>query len=106
MVEVQVARGPEGSVQEIECSGHAGFDDGEGLDLVCAAVSALTGALGLGLSEVLQSSAQLEVGPGSFRARVEATLPEEQALLKTMALALEQLGQHYPGFLIYRSRKA
>jgi uncharacterized protein YsxB (DUF464 family) len=103
MVEVSWRKDSTGHIWSLECSGHAGFD--EELDLVCAAVSALTGALGLGFSRVLSLPAALEAADGSFRLRLmpaqalHPEFPAAQVLLRTTVLALSEMIQHYPGFI-------
>ena len=72
-------RDSQGEIRGLRCSGHAAFDIEGGVDIVCAGVSALTGALALGLSEVVGKSAQV--------------------LLKTAVLALRELEKNYQGFV-------
>jgi uncharacterized protein YsxB (DUF464 family) len=103
VVSVQIVR-DHLSIRELACSGHAGFDDGNGFDLVCAAVSALTGALGIGFTQILPGCADVECGDGWFALRVKAHLSEvalgqTEVLLQSIALALTEMGQHYPGFI-------
>jgi len=103
MVEVDWQQDSEGRIWRLHCNGHAGFD-GE-LDLVCAAVSALTGALGIGFSKVLQLPCRLEAGDGRFLLQLSQDTgahPEfvqAQTLLKTTVLALSEMIEHYPGFI-------
>lgn len=93
-------------ILSLHCQGHAGFD--AELDLVCAAVSALTGALGIGFSKVLTLPHRIEVADGTFQLQLTAQ-PDHpdwkaaQTLLKTTVLALEELIAHYPGFIRRRS---
>lgn len=89
-------------VRFLECRGHAGFD--ADLDLVCAAVSALTGTLGLGFTRVLALPHRIEASDGNFRLQLteQPDHPDwkaAQTLLKTTVLALEELITHYPGFI-------
>lgn len=103
MVQVDWHQDPEGRIWRLRCQGHAGFD-GE-LDLVCAAVSALTGALGIGFSKVLHLPCRLEAGDGRFLLQLSQDTgahPEfvsAQTLLKTTVLALTEMIEHYPGFI-------
>jgi uncharacterized protein YsxB (DUF464 family) len=104
MVSVQLGRSRAGEVVSLICSGHAAFDNGQGLDLVCAAVSALTGALGLGLTEILSDSAAVECQDGYFSATLRPGLCPDQAvgarvLMDTVTGALLQMAEHYPGFI-------
>ena len=103
MVEVAWQEDHNGLIWSLHCSGHAGFD--QDLDLVCAAVSALTGALGLGFSRVLTIPVELQAGDGSFELQLHPRQPDHaefssaQVLLRTTVLALSEMIQHYPGFI-------
>ncbi|MBX3170944.1 MAG: ribosomal-processing cysteine protease Prp [Candidatus Eremiobacteraeota bacterium] len=103
MIQVDWQQDSEGNIWLLHCAGHAGFD-GE-LDLVCAAVSALTGALGIGFSKVLQLPCRLEAGDGEFLLQLSQETgahPEfvsAQTLLQTTVLALTEMIEHYPGFI-------
>ena len=107
MVKVDWKQDEQGLIWSLRCSGHAGFD--EELDLVCAAVSALTGALGIGFSKVLHLPCRLEAGDGRFFLQLSQDTgahPEfvsAQTLLKTTVLALTEMIEHYPGFIGRRS---
>ena len=108
MIDIVFSRYPNGShIATLQCSGHAGFDDGEGLDLVCAAVSALTGALGLGLTEKIQPPLQVMVGDGHFSLdlRPQQVNPPAHLLVDTITFSLIQLAQNYPGFCSVREQK-
>ena len=87
------------------CEGHAEFDE-HGQDIVCAAVSALTGALGLGLTEVAGLPLKPEVGEGVFRLRLPQLNPEQELqaalLLDTTVAALAQMEEVYSGFVEVR----
>ena len=98
MITIRIDKDPQG-ICALNCAGHAGFDDGEGLDLVCAAVSALTGALGLGLAE--KSHLAVTVGDGHFSVdlRGQDASSESRFLLDTVASSLVLLAQNYPGFM-------
>ncbi len=111
MVVVRFSRSQAGEILELCCSGHAAFDDGQGLDLVCAAVSALTGALGLGLTDVLSHCACIDCEDGLFAMRLKPDLTSVQSsgaqvLLETVARAFHQMAEHYPGFLVVESFSA
>lgn len=103
MIEIDWQQDPQGRVWSLHCEGHAGFD-GE-LDLVCAAVSALTGSLGIGFSKVLQVPCQLEAADGQFLLRLSPgtaahpEFPQAQTLLQTTVLALQEMIEYYPGFI-------
>lgn len=97
-------RDSQGEIRGLRCSGHAAFDIEGGVDIVCAGVSALTGALALGLSEVVGIDALQNESDGLL----DICLPEDisaeqwksaQVLLKTAALALRELEKNYQGFV-------
>lgn len=103
MVEVAWNEDDDGSITWLSCRGHADFEGG--VDVVCAAVSALTGSLGLGFSQVLTLPYQIAVQDGIFELRVDQGLQAHpdfraaQVLLKTTVLALAEMIQYYPGFI-------
>ncbi|CAN0293220.1 unnamed protein product [Phaeothamnion confervicola] len=105
MIDIRLKR-DKGRVVALECSGHAGFDDGNGLDLVCAAVSALTGALGMGLAEKASPPLQVAVGDGRFKVDLRKQPASEEAyfLLGVIASSLEMLTRNYPGFVQLKDR--
>ena len=87
-------RDSQGEIRGLRCSGHAAFDIEGGVDIVCAGVSALTGALALGLSEVV---GLLDIClPEDISAE---QLKSAQVLLKTAVLALRELEKNYQGFV-------
>lgn len=107
MIRVGIRRDRDGRVRELSCTGHARFDAEGGVDIVCAGVSALLGALAIGLTEVVRAPVSLDASDGSMRFRIPARLPEGQSasvqvLLETTVRALEDLQEHYAGFVRVR----
>ena len=107
MIRVGLRRDPRGRIRHLSCLGHARFDPEGGVDLVCAGVSALLGALAIGLTEVVGAPVSLRAGHGSLLVRVPARLPQEQSalvqvLLETTVRALQQLQENYQGSLKIR----
>ena len=104
MVEAHWEEDSASRLWRLECRGHAGFHD-EGPDLVCAAVSALTGVLGIGFTKVLNIPCQVAASDGHFFVSLaheqvdHPQFPSAQALLRSVALALEELACYYPGFI-------
>ena len=97
-------RDSQGDIRGMRCSGHAVFDIEGGVDIVCAGVSALTGALVLGLSKVVGIEALEEEADGMLNIMVPENVTAEQwrsaqILLKTTVLALRELEQNYKGFI-------
>ena len=109
MVLITVKEASGGDILAIECSGHAEFDE-SGSDIVCAGVSALTGALALGLTEVLKLPVQPGAADGRFAVNLGHLSPEAlaqaQVLARTFLLAVEQLEGVYEGFVEVRRHPA
>jgi len=108
VIQVGVRRDLRGRIRHLSCSGHARFDPEGGVDVVCAGVSALLGALAIGLTQVVGAPVSLRAGDGRLLVRVPARMPEElagpvQVLLETTVLALQQIQENYQGFLKIRS---
>ncbi|HKM38972.1 MAG TPA: ribosomal-processing cysteine protease Prp [bacterium] len=98
MITVQLQFRTEGIVVGYVVTGHADYAPC-GSDIVCAAVSALTQAALLGLTEHLGLSPRVEIKAGYF----SLTLPYGseadvgvQAILATLALALNNIAEQYP----------
>ncbi len=107
MIRVGIRRDACGRLRYLSCSGHARFDPEGGVDVLCAAVSALTGALAIGLTEVVGAPVCLSAGDGRLTIRVPARLSREQSalvqvLMETTVRALAQLQEKYVGFLKIR----
>ena len=79
--------------------GHSGYAEA-GSDIVCAAVSALTQAAVLGLSEVVKAPMDYELEEGSLACRLKGELSSEaSAILQTMVLGLRQIAAQYPAYV-------
>lgn len=78
------------------------MEDG-GEDLLCAGVSALCGALAIGLERVVRASVFLRESRGLFYIRLEdmddKSEEQSQLLLRTTVEALRELAQYNEGFL-------
>lgn len=97
-------RDSQGEIRSLRCSGHAAFDIEGGVDIVCAGVSALTGALALGLNKVIGIDALREEADGLLSFSIPEDVTNEQwhsaqVLLNTTVLALQELQQNYEGFV-------
>lgn len=105
MVRIVIAKGPEGRWSSVACSGHAEFSDEEhGGDIVCAAVSALTGYLGLTVSEVLGFPQAVGAEDGWFFFRRPSDLDlAGQAVLDTLlegwVRSVRALEENYSGWV-------
>ncbi len=82
-------------------SGHAGQEE-HGSDIVCSAVSALTQAAILGLTEAIKlSGVEYTVEEGYLKCSCEQAARHEgaQAILETMALGLRSITGNYGKYL-------
>lgn len=105
MVKIVLATDRAGRCWSLTCSGHALFSDEEhGGDIVCAAVSALTGYLGLTVAEVMgyPQAVGAEEGWFSFQ-RPSALDPAGHAVLDVLlegwARAARGLEENYSGWV-------
>lgn len=87
----------------LKIEGHANFDE-HGNDIVCAAVSCLSGLIGRTLSQLPQTELNLEASEGYFL--LEWPLSQKESsdrchrfLLRETFLAIQELSQHYSGFI-------
>lgn len=103
MVRVQVVRGGDGAVIAFSATGHAGYAE-HGYDIVCAAVSALSQAAVLGLTQYvgLEPAVEIDDETGFLSCRLEP-LPagdkrqvQAQAILETMVTGLVETARAYP----------
>lgn len=100
MVNIALQYSPSGELLGIECSGHAEFGNEDGPDLVCAAVSALTGYLGLTFSQVLGFEDSVSAADGHFRLLInEEVSRQHSVLLEGWVLAVRELERNYQGWV-------
>jgi uncharacterized protein YsxB (DUF464 family) len=105
MVRICVQRDAQGRLMGLQCSGHAGFSDDEhGGDLVCAAVSALTGYLGITVSQVLGWPEAVVADDGFFTfVRPSAGSASQRAaldvILQGWLLSVQALEENYSGWV-------
>lgn len=103
MIDIRYQQDAQGRLQRLCCSGHALFENEEGGDLVCAAVSALTGAIGIGLTQGVEPPYCVRASEGLFELDWNRPPTSEQRfLVETVFLALRQMEEHYSGFLQIR----
>lgn len=109
MVIVQLSHNPGGELVRIHCQGHAHFSE-SGSDIVCAGISALTGALALGVTQVLRLPVKPGAADGQFELNLSSLSPEDleraSVLTRTFQLAVEQLEEVYQGFVEVRAQPA
>lgn len=103
MIRIEVVRRVSGSIEELKVLGHADFDNEDGGDIVCAAVSALVGYLGITLCEQFMAEDSVQADSGFFRfVRPELSEELEKSLdivLSGMLAALRQLEENYSGWV-------
>jgi uncharacterized protein YsxB (DUF464 family) len=105
MIEIVLRKDGAGRLRGLLCRGHAGFADEEhGGDIVCAAVSALTGYLGLTLAEVLEQPGAVEADDGHFRfSRPQSLSPADQraldVVLEGWVRSVRALEENYSGWV-------
>ena len=106
MIEILLKKDLSGRIQILSCEGHAGFSASEegGVDIVCAAVSALTGYLGLTVAEVLGAPEAVSASDGAFR--LERALDWDESkhatvdvLLGGWERAVRSLEENYSGWV-------
>ena len=104
MIRVSLQTDTCGQIKIFACLGHAGLtvEDG-GEDLLCAGVSALCGALAIGLERVVGASVFLRECRGLFYVELQPmnleVADQAQVLLKTAREALQELAHYNEGFL-------
>lgn len=88
----------------LTCAGHANFGNDDSSDLVCAAVSALTGFLGLTFTEVLGCQGSVTASDGHFSLDLAIPQPAQiQSSIDTVTsgwiLAVKALEENYSGWV-------
>jgi uncharacterized protein YsxB (DUF464 family) len=105
MVKIVLTKDNAGRLRGLTCSGHAEFSDEEhGGDIVCAAVSALTGFLGLTLAEVMNHPDAVSAKDGHFAFHRPADLSPSQTLALDILLegwtrSVRGLEENYSGWV-------
>lgn len=101
MIRILLERDDGGDLSKVEVVGHARFGDEPGTDIVCSAVSALVGYLGLTFSEVLVGQAELVADDGLFRLHCtqRALSPEARVVLEGWRLSVLSLEENYSGWV-------
>ncbi|HBQ94181.1 MAG: ribosomal-processing cysteine protease Prp [Firmicutes bacterium] len=101
MIKAHITRTHAGIIQDITITGHAGQGP-YGFDIVCAAVSALSETLVLGLTHVAPVAMDYHLDEGNLTMALKE-LPSErtEALLETFCLGLRDLALSEPKFVKY-----
>lgn len=98
MINVRLWHSGRGNIVGYSITGHAGYAP-RGTDIVCAAVSALTQAALLGLTEHLGLDPKVETETGYLSVMLPEGSEKDgtvQAILATLELALADIADQYP----------
>ena len=108
MIEIRIVWNGQSEIRSLSIQGHAGFSDSEhGGDIVCSAVSALAGFLGIAFSEILADAGVVSADDGLFSLELvagHARRPEVRTVLDTWVRAVEQLEENYSGWVKVESK--
>ena len=103
MIQIELVCRSESRIDEVLVTGHAEFENGDGGDIVCAAISALVGFLGLTISEQFGAASSVQADSGLFRF---ARPPLSESLDKSLDIVLggwvasvRQLEENYSGWV-------
>ena len=97
MVHITIKRNELGELKSLTVEGHAGFES-EGGDIVCAAISALVGFLGLVFTELRPEAGSVSAEDGFFELSV-VDLDSVQVTLDAWVLSVRQLEDNYRGWV-------
>jgi len=101
---IEIRREASRRVSAIEVRGHASYD-GEGSDVVCAAVSALMHALVLGLRKVVRLRIRFFKRRGLMRVQIPEKMPDEkvrsvETLIETVVQSLFEIQHKYSEYVL------
>lgn len=106
MIEIVLNKDRAGRIHRLSCEGHAGFSASEegGVDIVCAAVSALTGYLGLTVADVLEAPGAVTASDGAFCLERSLDWDESRQVTVDVLLggwerAVRSLEENYSGWV-------
>jgi uncharacterized protein YsxB (DUF464 family) len=107
MITINIKRNKKKEIVSFSLNGHAGYDV-NGKDIVCAAVSAVTNMVLIGLNEVLKLKLKFEKSDGGY---IKVILPEDitseemmsaQILLKSMVIEFLDIESNYKGYILVK----
>ena len=103
MIEILIVRDQMGHITEFTITGHAGYDD-LGKDIVCAGVSAISGAAIIGMERLLEIEPSIKVEKGYLKCILPDNISEGNAegariIVETMALGLKDISDKYKKFV-------
>ena len=107
MITINIKRNKKNEIISFSLNGHAGYDV-NGKDIVCAAVSAVTNMVLIGLNEKLKLELGFEKSDGGY---IKVDLPHDidtenmisaQLLLETMVTEFLDIESQYKGYILVR----
>jgi uncharacterized protein YsxB (DUF464 family) len=110
MIRIRVQQDRKGLIQQIKVTGHANFAE-HGMDIVCAAVSAVTIGLVNAMEQITGVTVhQADDGEGKVDCRMPTGLPSDVTaklalLMEAMDLSLKGIAEAYPDFINYNRKE-
>ena len=107
MITINIKRNKEKQIVSFSLNGHAGYDV-NGKDIVCAAVSAVTNMVLIGLNEILKIKLKFEKADGGY---IKVELPEDinpekmvsaQILAESMVSEFLDIESNYKGYILVK----
>ena len=107
MITINIKRNKKNEIVSFSLNGHAGYDV-NGKDIVCAAVSAVTNMVLIGLNENLSIKLKFEKSDGGF---LKIEIPEDielgkmmsaQVLLESMVTEFLDIESNYKGYILVK----
>lgn len=105
MIVVSIKRNKKGIIREFVIEGHSGFDKA-GKDIVCAGVSAISGAAIIGLERLLNINPIITIDSkrGYLKCSIpdyisEANAEKAQTILETMVLGINDISEKHNKFI-------
>lgn len=111
MIRIRVKQNQAGLVEQIKVTGHANFAE-HGMDIVCAAVSAVTIGMVNAMEQITGVTVhQSDDGEGKVDCRIPVDLPTGEVrtqlglLMQAMNLSLKGIADGYPKYVHYKQIK-
>ncbi|KXZ40136.1 hypothetical protein SAMN05661008_01344 [Alkalithermobacter thermoalcaliphilus JW-YL-7 = DSM 7308] len=103
MIKAVIRRDSKGQIFEFEIKGHANYAQ-HGEDIVCAAVSALSQTVIIGLCDYLNIKCDFKIDSGYLHCKLPFELDKQKrlqadAVLETMVLGIKNIKEGYPSFV-------
>lgn len=93
MITIDIKRNSKNEIFSFSLNGHAGYDV-NGKDIVCAAVSAVTNMVLIGLNEKLQIDLEFEKSDGGYL-KVELSEKTESEKMRNAQVLLESMVEEF-----------